>query len=67
VFYTLLAVDALIVATVVLLEWHYVLDVIGGLAVAAVVTVLVPPRLGEPRSDTFEQGLAVTNSSAALG
>jgi hypothetical protein len=67
VFYTLVVVDGLILATVVLLEWHYVLDVIGGLAVAAVVTVLVPPRLGGPRGDRFEQGLAVTNSSAALG
>jgi hypothetical protein len=49
VFYTLLAVDALILATVILLEWHYVLDVIGGLAVAAVVTVLVPARIQTSR------------------
>jgi PAP2 superfamily len=67
VLYTLLVFDALILATVVLLEWHYVVDVVGGLAVAAVVTVLVPPRSDDPRGDTFEQGLAVTNSSAALG
>jgi hypothetical protein len=66
IFYTVLACDALIVATVILLEWHYILDVIGGLAVAAVVTVLVPPRLSSPRGNTWEQGLAVTNSSAAL-
>jgi hypothetical protein len=66
VFYTLVAVDVLIVATVILLEWHYVLDVIGGLAVAAVVTVLIPPR-SEGSSPEESVGLAVTNSSALLG
>ena len=66
VFYTLLAVDVLILATVILLEWHYVLDVVGGVALAALVTVLVHPRLGGSRRGTVEQGLAVTNSSAAL-
>ncbi len=65
VFYALLAVDAMIVATVILLEWHYVLDVIGGLVLAAVVTVLVPPRMNGSSRGTYEEGLAVTNSSAA--
>ena len=62
IFYMLLAVDILIVAAVILLEWHYVLDVIGGLAVAAVVTVLVPLQSESLRGDSFRQGLAVTNS-----
>jgi membrane-associated phospholipid phosphatase len=67
VFYALLALDALIVGTVILLEWHYVLDVIGGLAIAAVVTVLIPPRVEGSRAAARGVGLAVTNSSALLG
>jgi PAP2 superfamily len=67
VFYTLLACDALILATVILLEWHYILDLVGGLAVAALVTVLVPPRVESTCASAFQSGLAVTNSSGALG
>jgi hypothetical protein len=67
VFYALLALDALIVGTVILLEWHYILDVIGGLAIAAVVTVLIPPRVEGSRAAARGVGLAVTNSSALLG
>jgi PAP2 superfamily len=43
VFYTLMAVDTLIFVSVILLEWHYVLDVVGGFALAGAVTVLIPP------------------------
>lgn len=66
VFYALLAIDVLIVATVILLEWHFVLDVIGGLALAGLVTVLVPPRFERSLPGTRVQGLGVTNSLAAL-
>jgi PAP2 superfamily len=66
VFYMLLVIDALILASVILLAWHYILDVIGGLVVAAVVTVLVPPRSHDSFNGTCEEGQAVTNSSAAV-
>jgi hypothetical protein len=62
----LLAVDLLIVVSVVLLEWHYVVDILGGLAVACVSILLVDGASGYERGSSAlsGQGTGVTKSTA---
>jgi hypothetical protein len=42
IFRLLLVVDVLIALTVILLEWHYAIDILGGLAVAGLAVLLFP-------------------------
>lgn len=45
----LLALDLLLVASIVLLEWHYVVDLVGGVAVAALAILVVGAPHQQPR------------------
>jgi hypothetical protein len=60
----LLAVDLLIVVSVVLLEWHYVIDILGGLAVACASILIVDGASGDKRASPAlpDQGTSVTKS-----
>jgi hypothetical protein len=62
----LLAVDLLIVVAVVLLEWHYVVDVLGGLAVACIAVLIVDGTSGSERTSLVfpDRAKGVTKSTA---
>jgi PAP2 superfamily protein len=62
----LLAVDLLIVVAVVLLEWHYVVDILGGMAVAGLSVLIVDGASGYEGGSLVrsDKGTSVTKSTA---
>ena len=46
--YTLVAYDIVLVPAILLLEWHYLTDVIGGMIVAGIAIWLASIRIGNP-------------------
>jgi hypothetical protein len=67
IFWSLLLVDALVALTVILLEWHYAIDILGGLAVGGIAVLLFPAERYEPtRRHAVQHQGAMTPSVTKL-